>query len=122
MSRRAIAVAQDGTVAAPDSDEPIVTNAMIAAGISQLPSNDWTLAEITRTLRRVYVQMWRLTTAAGLRLVRLGADDMQIDDAARIITGVRSFGVARSKDQRGLAQQLVCQHGVQTPLTRHIAR
>ena len=58
-------MAQDGTVAAPDSDEPIVTNAMIAAGLSQLPSIDWTLAEITRTLRRVYVQMWRLRRRAA---------------------------------------------------------
>jgi len=46
--------------AEPDSDEPIVTNAMIAAGLSQLPRIDRMLAEITRTLRRVYVQMWRL--------------------------------------------------------------
>ena len=47
-------MAQDGTGAG----EPIVTNAMIAAGLSQLPSVTWTLAEITKTLTLVYRAMW----------------------------------------------------------------
>ena len=53
-------VAQTGTVTPPAVGEPPVTNVMIAAGISQLPSVDWTLAEITKTLRLVYQAMWRL--------------------------------------------------------------
>ena len=47
--------------------------------------------------------------------------DVQIDDAARIITSARFLGMARSQDQRRLAQQFVCHHAVPLPLTRHIA-
>jgi hypothetical protein len=46
-------VAQDDTV-------PVVSNVMVTAGISQLPRIDWPLAEITETLRRVYIQMWKV--------------------------------------------------------------
>ena len=54
------AVAQGGTMRAPDSSEPEVTRVMIAAGISQLPRQDWDLDTATDALTRIYRVMWPL--------------------------------------------------------------
>jgi hypothetical protein len=51
-------VAQDGTDV---EAEPVVTSLMVAAGLSQLPSMDWTLAMATETLTHVYIQMWKVS-------------------------------------------------------------
>jgi hypothetical protein len=54
------AVAQGGTMRAPDSSEPEITEMMIAGGISQLPRQDWDLATATDALTRIYRVMWQL--------------------------------------------------------------
>jgi hypothetical protein len=56
-------VAQDGTMRALDSSEPVVTRTMIAGGISQLRRQDWDLATATDALTRIYRVMWQLRGA-----------------------------------------------------------
>jgi hypothetical protein len=94
-------VAQDGTVPVPDSDDPIVTNAMIAAGISQLPSAYWTLAEITKTLRLVYRMMWR---------ARGDLNTMMAHELLRQATQILAAGHSRGANARDDAGRIVDLH------------
>ncbi len=83
-----------------DSSEPEVTRVMIAAGISQLPRQDWDLA--TAGIGRGYEG--RADVGASV----------QRDDAPSSIAGARSFGPACAKDLRRSAQQFMCHHGALT--------